>query len=527
MTRSVARSPVWKERARSGPAGSGMTLPAAPVHPEAPAGEALRAEVVVIGAGLTGLVTAHLLVRAGVDVLVLEAGGIGNLASGATTAKSTVLQGARHHEIAEALGVDTARAHLRAHVRGQEWLRGFCSAHGVPIERVPAFTVATGSGSAGDRATASVQDEYAFLRDAFLHDPVLAAYGEAYGDAGGPEAGTAPPCTGPAAGLHLRTDADTPLGRGTTIELPAQDAFDPLDVLEALADTVVAGGGRLGYGVRVSGMDRDGEVVALRTDREGTDRDEGSGAVEVQAGQVVLATGSPVFDRGRTVAQLVARRSYLCAFEYDGDLPGMYLGVGPDSRSLRTATVAGKRYLLVGGEGHRTGDEAHPRVRPQELEAWTARAFPDAQLTHAWSAQDLHPAGLVPMAEVLPGWGGRVHWAGGYAKWGMTAAPAAALRTVDRILGLPEEVTFGSPPGARTAVRALGAALAAPRALARQAGDVRVGRAAIGPACPHMGFPLTWNDAECSWDCALHGSRFTRDGARIEGPTGDDLRVGR
>ncbi|MBB1501927.1 hypothetical protein J4N02_00690 [Propioniciclava sp. MC1595] len=31
------------------------------------------------------------------------------------------------------------------------------------------------------------------------------------------------------------------------------------------------------------------------------------------------------------------------------------------------------------------------------------------------------------------------------------------------------------------------------------------------------------NDAELSWDCPLHGSRFAADGTRLEGPAVEDL----
>jgi Rieske Fe-S protein len=34
---------------------------------------------------------------------------------------------------------------------------------------------------------------------------------------------------------------------------------------------------------------------------------------------------------------------------------------------------------------------------------------------------------------------------------------------------------------------------------------------------------LNWNDAECSWDCPLHGSRFAPDGTVLEGPATRDL----
>ncbi len=41
---------------------------------------------------------------------------------------------------------------------------------------------------------------------------------------------------------------------------------------------------------------------------------------------------------------------------------------------------------------------------------------------------------------------------------------------------------------------------------------------AVRAICTHLGGTLRWNDAERSWDCPLHGSRFTEAGDVIEGP---------
>jgi Rieske Fe-S protein len=46
---------------------------------------------------------------------------------------------------------------------------------------------------------------------------------------------------------------------------------------------------------------------------------------------------------------------------------------------------------------------------------------------------------------------------------------------------------------------------------------------AVRAVCTHLGGVLRWNDAETSWDCPLHGSRFEASGARIEGPAVRDL----
>jgi Rieske Fe-S protein len=41
--------------------------------------------------------------------------------------------------------------------------------------------------------------------------------------------------------------------------------------------------------------------------------------------------------------------------------------------------------------------------------------------------------------------------------------------------------------------------------------------------CPHLGCVVAWNQAERSWDCPCHGSRFNCVGKVINGPANRDL----
>ncbi len=43
--------------------------------------------------------------------------------------------------------------------------------------------------------------------------------------------------------------------------------------------------------------------------------------------------------------------------------------------------------------------------------------------------------------------------------------------------------------------------------------------------CPHLGRVLKWNSQEQTWDCPCHGSRFEKDGKRIDGPATGDLKL--
>jgi glycine/D-amino acid oxidase-like deaminating enzyme len=71
------------------------------------AGDA-RADVVVVGAGVTGLTTARILVEAGASVIVVDAGAVCAGATGNTTAKITSLHGLTYTEVASRFDEDLA-----------------------------------------------------------------------------------------------------------------------------------------------------------------------------------------------------------------------------------------------------------------------------------------------------------------------------------------------------------------------------------------------------------------------------------
>ena len=95
-----------------------------------------------MGAGITGLMTAVLLARAGSDVLVLEARTVGANTTGNTTAKISLLQGSHLSKVLPRHGRDLARAYIDGNREGQEWVINHCQSHGIAVQREDAYTYA-------------------------------------------------------------------------------------------------------------------------------------------------------------------------------------------------------------------------------------------------------------------------------------------------------------------------------------------------------------------------------------------------
>ena len=468
-------------------------------------------DVVVVGGGLTGMCTALLLASAGRSVVVVEALHVGAGTTGGSTAKVSVLQGTRLSSIARHHPAGVVAEYVEANREGAAWLRRFCADHGVATQTRTASTYAT-----SEQGARLVRREHALAT---------------------------------AAGLDATLVEETALPFATTaaVELADQFQLDPVELLEAMTAEAQRRGVVVVEGARVTGVrGRDPARVETAT-----------GTLRGQA--VVIATNMPVLDRGGHFARLRPARSYSLAYGA-ADLPelaGMYLSADSPSRSVRDAFVGEDRFLLVGGEGHTTGRGRAESLRLDALRSWTGEHFPGLTETHAWSAQDYVPAHHLPVVGPLLPRNDHLLVAGGYAKWGMTNGIAAALVLSNHLLGnrpqwadamwawtrrelagVPRavldnaevgvEMTRGwlapvarvgrEPDEGEGVVRLEGRR--GPVAVSRTGGVVR----SLSARCTHLGGVVRWNDAEASWDCPLHGSRFAPDGQVLEGPATCPLR---
>jgi Rieske Fe-S protein len=219
-------------------------------------------------------------------------------------------------------------------------------------------------------------------------------------------------------------------------------------------------------------------------------------------------------------------------------------------------TAAGS-LLVVGGETHPVGEDPDTTARYAALEEWASTNFRVTRFEQRWSAQDYLSVDGLPYIGALDD-DGRLFGAGGFNKWGMTQGAVAAMLIADAVAGranpwaelfdakrvepragVGDFVTNNVTSARRAVAEAATGAPPAPSLDDLEPGEGAVCGSAKGataafrdddgrlhtvsPTCAHMGCTVAFNRAERSWDCPCHGSRFTVDGAVIQGPAVADL----
>jgi glycine/D-amino acid oxidase-like deaminating enzyme/nitrite reductase/ring-hydroxylating ferredoxin subunit len=477
----------------------------------------VRADVAVVGGGITGLTTAHLLAEAGKTVVLLERARCATVDTGHTTAHVTMVTDARLAELAKRFGNTHAQAVwdaglaaiaeidrlVREHELDAtfEWVDGYLHA---PVDGVTASEIEA------LRRDADLANRFGF--DAEFVDAV-------------------------------------PLVGRPGVRFAGQVRVHPRAYLAGLAR--VAHPKRLRIFEHTAAEEFCDEPLSIRANGH-----------TVSCADIVIATHNPLVGIGNTVAatlsqtKLALYTSYVVAGRVaKGQVPdASWWDTADPYHYLRIDPHRDFDVVIFGGEDHKTGQVEDTTACYQRLERQLRTLLPDVDVTHRWSGQVIEtPDGLPYIGEMTE----HQYAATGYAGNGMTFGTLAAIMTSDAIVGrknpwaqlfAPTRKAIGDSswdylkenadyPYYLVRDRFAGADARSLRSIKR--GDGRIierdgskvaayrdhsGKVTMRSAtCTHMGCIVAWNSAERTWDCPCHGSRFKPTGAVISGPAESPL----
>lgn len=404
-----------------------------------------RTDVLVIGGGIAGLLTAFYLRRSGVDCLLVEKNRICSGNTGRTTAKITAQHGLIYHKIAKAHGLEAAALFYRANTEAIAEYARLCSGIDCDFRWERNFVY-----SLSDRK--KLEEEQRVLEQ--IHAEAI-----------------------------LCDQVSLPLHTVGAVCFPNQAQFEPLKFLGAVAKELP---------IAENTFVRELKGTTAVTDH-------GS----IHADRVICATHFPFVNKhGSYFLKLHQSRSYGIALE-NARLPeGMYVDEAEGGLSFRAQE---EKLLLVGG-GARPGKDC---CGWEMLRGFAKAHYPGAKEVGFWAAQDCMSLDGMPYIGRYSAGTENLYVTTGYNKWGMTSAMVSARILCDAVLGKENELaSLFSPSRSMLQKQLIANTAAAAGGLLRP----------TTKRCPHLGCGLIWNEAEHSWDCPCHGSRFDSEGNVLDNP---------
>lgn len=471
----------------------------------------IEADVVVIGCGLAGIMTAYELKVRGMNVVALEARSALSDVTGHTTAKVTAVHGSVINNIASRVRPEAAAIHVAENRAAVERIASLAGWLHIDCDLARVDTIAY------------VENE--------AQASIVADTGEVLRAAGlSPKA--------------VETDADR-------WRLPYSAAAALCVEQEIRLHPVKFGLGVLAEFARLGGqVFEDSRVVELSDGKDSVTARTAAGSVKASA--AVVCTHYPFHDHGSLFSRLYPHRSYVLGAYLRSAMPDdMYIALD-DSLTLRVQDTDEGQLVIASGQHHKAGEAGDEREFYRTLEQQLRDRFEVERIAYHWSTQDNYTPDGLPFVGRSPG-ADRVYIATGFSAWGMSQAAVAAQMLPALISGADHHLSElysplridagGSPtflkenvgvtkdfvstlfaegsvddikPGEGRRVRKGVHRVAAYR-------DYEGNLHEVSATCTHVGCGLEFNDAEKTWDCPCHGSRFSVDGEVLHGPAVRDL----
>ncbi|MGI6280052.1 MAG: FAD-dependent oxidoreductase [Acutalibacteraceae bacterium] len=335
----------------------------------------LTTDILIIGGGLAGILTAYLLQKNGANYILVEGERICGATTGNTTAKITSQHGFIYGKLLDSKGRDYAKAYLNVNEKAVKMYREICGNIDCDFEEKDNFVY-------------SVSDKEKLEKE-------LNALNSINYNA------------------ELVENLPIPIKTVGAVKFKNQAQFNPLKFVAEISK-----------GLNIY------ENTYIRKIKSTTAFFDNG---KIKSQKIIIATHFPFINRhGSYFLKLYQHRSYCLALENAQDVGGMYVDEAETGFSFRNYG----NHLILGGGDHRTGKKGG---NWHVLEDLANKNYPNSSVKYMWSAQDCKSLDDVPYIGNYSALTPNLYVATGFNKWGMSSSMVSAMILSDLVTGKQNE----------------------------------------------------------------------------------------
>ncbi len=468
----------------------------------------ITVDVAIVGGGIAGITTAYLLAKEGKKVAVLEKAQIGSGMTGCTTAFLTANVDLDLEELVKNFGEEKASMVWSSSQEAIETIAKIISTEKIDCEfsRVAAIEYT------------KFKEDVEFLNN----ESRLAAQ----------------------FGFEAEFIQDNQIGFDSLgyLKLENQAKFHPLKYLQALAAKAVANGALIFEETEVTEINGKNLIQVKTKDHL------------IQADYVAILTHIPFNNPLDIQVKLIPYNTYIIEGTIDTDhlKEGIYWDTDEPYNYFRIDKKDSKMRFILGGCDHKTGQSPEKEGSQYEkLETYFRKLLPKTKfkVERRWSGQVIETIdGLPYIGELLIN--NHQIIGTGFSGNGMTYGTIAAMLTRDIVLKKEnpwlevyspqrisslKEFTAGQadyvkhmardyilekkPTGLASIEKDSGKVVEINGRKVAVYKDKDGNLTKLSAVCQHLGCIVDFNNAEKTWDCPCHGSRYYKDGSLMNGPS--------
>ncbi len=330
----------------------------------------IKTDVLIIGGGIAGILTAFLLSKNNVDYVLVEKNRICQGTTQNTTAKITYQHGLIFNKLIKSKGTDITQGYLKANMLAFDTLCEICNTADCDFEIKDNFIYST-------KSKKELEDELSAL-DKIGFSAIF------------------------------KENLPLPIRTNGAVCFPNQAQFHPLKFISSITPNL--------------NIYENTFVKEMLGNTAVTDKG------KISAQKVIVTTHFPFINKhGLFSLKLYQDRSYVTALENAPEIDGMFLDANQTGLSFRNY----KNLLLLGGGAHRTG---HNGGNWQELRKFAALNYPEAKEVLCWATQDCMSLDSIPYIGQYSKNTPNLYVASGFNKWGMTSSMLSAMLLTDFVL---------------------------------------------------------------------------------------------